>query len=425
MLAGLRRLTRLADAPGGEDAVYAGLARELMGLLGAEEVHVHLLAAGEVAGEEGEKQDLVVVHLLGGEGRLSYLQGEAERPPGVGWAQRSGRSFLAIGPRELSASVPRLASGAPAGEQAPSCALIVPLTLAGEVESVVVLVRRANSPYDEPALEQAETLVDQAATVLALARARAEAGTDPVTGCMNHRAMHLRLAEEVGRAQRLGGPLSCAIVDLDDFKLVNDRFGHPTGDTVLRQAAQALMGEFRAFDRVARYGGDEFVVILPSADLGSAAAAGERALERMRAIRLPDGSALSGSMGVAQWRESMRADELLQACDAALLHGKRVGKGGVTDVGGVTGRSGVSGVGGVTGRSGVNGVGGVTGRSGVSDVGGVTGRSGVSGVGGVTSAGAMTSANGATGASDPSAGAGRGHLRAADRRPTPILPEGV
>jgi len=323
VLAGVRRLTLLADAPGGVQAVYAGLARELMAVLGAEEVHVH-----ELAVREG--QDLVAVHLQGGEGRLSYLQHAEERPPGVDWAQRSGRSFLAIGPRELSASVPRLAGAVPAGEQLPSCALIVPLALAGQVDAVVVLVRRASLPYEEPALEQAEALVDQAATVLALARARAEAGTDPVAGCMNHRAMRLRLPEELGRAQRSGGRLACAIVDLDDFKLVNDRFGHPFGDTVVRQAAQALMGEFRAFDRVARYGGDEFVVILPSADLDSAAAAGERALARMRAVRLPDGSGLSASMGVAQWREPMSADDLLEACDAALLRGKREGKGGVT-----------------------------------------------------------------------------------------------
>ena len=323
VLAGLRRLTRLTEAPGGEQAVYAGLARELMSVLGAEEVHVHELLARD-------GQDVVVVHLQRGEGRLSYLQSPRERPPGVGWAQRSGRSFLAIGPRELSASVPRLASGAPAGEQAPSCALIVPLALAGEIETVVVLVRRASQPYEEPALEQAETLVDHAATVLALARARSEAGTDSVAGCMNHRAMRLRLTEEIGRAQRSRGQLSCAIVDLDDFKLVNDRFGHLVGDTVVRQAAHALMGEFRAFDRVARYGGDEFVVILPSADLDSAMVAGERALERVRAVSLPDGSAVSASMGVAQWSEAMSVDELLSACDAALLRGKRNGKGGVT-----------------------------------------------------------------------------------------------
>ena len=95
---------------------------------------------------------------------------------------------------------------------------------------------------------------------------------------MNHRAMRRRLREEIDRATRTGGDLGCLLIDLDDFKLVNDRHGHPAGDAVLRGVARALQGEFRAFDRVARYGGDEFVVILPAADLHSAALAGERAL---------------------------------------------------------------------------------------------------------------------------------------------------
>src|SRR6202035_3977858 len=101
-------------------------------------------------------------------------------------------------------------------------------------------------------------------------------------GCMNHRAMRRRLDEEIGRAQRSASPLSCLLIDLDDFKLVNDQHGHPAGDAMLREVVRALVGEFRAFDRVARYGGDEFVVVLPNADLDSAAAAANRALERLR-----------------------------------------------------------------------------------------------------------------------------------------------
>ncbi|MFI5038023.1 MAG: GGDEF domain-containing protein, partial [Solirubrobacterales bacterium] len=175
-------------------------------------------------------------------------------------------------------------------------------------------------------------LVDQAATALALVRARAEAGTDPVTGCMNHRAMRRRLDEEIGRARRTGSPLSCLLIDLDDFKLVNDRHGHPAGDAILRGVVQALVGEFRAFDRVARYGGDEFVAILPNADLESAAAAATRALERLRAIPSFDSSpqGVSASVGVAQWQEPMSTDALLEVCDAALLRSKRKGKGRVT-----------------------------------------------------------------------------------------------
>jgi diguanylate cyclase (GGDEF)-like protein len=324
VLAGVRRLTLLADGAEDTEAVYGALARELMGVMGAEEVHVHhLVSSGE--------DELVVVYMLDGDGRLSYLQPAEERPPGVSWVAGTGRSFLAIGPRELTASVPRLSITAPPPSGMSGCALLAPLSLAGQVEVVVVLVRREAEPYDERSIEQVATLVDQAATVLALVRARAEAGTDSVAGCLNHRAMRRRLREEIGRAQRSNGRLSCVIVDLDDFKLVNDRYGHAAGDSILRQVAQALMGEFRAFDRVARYGGDEFVVILPNADIESAVAAAGRALERIRKVLFPDGSrGVSASMGVAEWRESMTEEELLEVCDAALLQGKREGKGCVT-----------------------------------------------------------------------------------------------
>jgi diguanylate cyclase (GGDEF)-like protein len=148
---------------------------------------------------------------------------------------------------------------------------------------------------------------------------------------MNHRAMRRRLSEEIGRARRSGAPLSCLMVDLDDFKLVNDRHGHHAGDALLRGVAQALMGEFRAFDRVARYGGDEFVVILPHADIDSAAAAGARALERLNQLQLADlPVGVSASIGAAEWREPMDANELLAACDEALLQRKRAGKAGVS-----------------------------------------------------------------------------------------------
>ncbi len=101
---------------------------------------------------------------------------------------------------------------------------------------------------------------------------------------------------------------------------------------MLRGVVQALVGEFRAFDRVARYGGDEFVVILPNAELDSAAAAATRALERLRASSVHDGvrEGVSASIGVAQWQAPMSTDQLLEACDAALLRSKRQGKGRVT-----------------------------------------------------------------------------------------------
>jgi diguanylate cyclase (GGDEF)-like protein len=324
VLAGVRRLTLLADTAEDTETVFGTLARELIAVMGAEEVHIHHLTPSE-------QEELVVVYMLDGDGRLSYLQPHEERPPGVSWVASTGRSFLAVGPRELTASVPRLSTTAPPVSGATGCALLAPLSLAGQIEAVAVLVRREADPYDERSIEEVATLVEQAATVLALVRARAEAGTDSVAGCLNHRAMRRRLHEEIGRAQRTGGSLSCVIVDLDDFKLVNDRYGHQAGDSILRQVAQALTGEFRAFDRVARYGGDEFVVILPNADIESAVAAAGRALERLRGVLFPDGSrGVSASMGVGEWRSPMTEGELLEVCDAALLQGKRDGKGSVT-----------------------------------------------------------------------------------------------
>jgi diguanylate cyclase (GGDEF)-like protein len=336
VLAGVRRLTLLADSAANPEVIFRELARELLAAPGAEEVHVHHLAQSNAADE------LVSVYMFDANGRLSYLVPRDERPAGVSWVASTGRSILLAGERELADNVPRLVEAGTA-----SCALLMPLAERGEVVAVVILVRRVSEPFASDAVDLAATLVDQAAAALALVRARVEAGTDPVAGCMNHRAMRRRLDEEIVRATRTGNPLSCLLIDLDNFKLVNDLQGHQAGDAVLRAVVQALMGEFRAFDRVARYGGDEFVVILPNADLRSAAAAAARALERLMAVPVPDamaerltGAAASGeapatvgvsaSIGVAEWHPPMTTDELIEACDAALLRSKREGKGRVT-----------------------------------------------------------------------------------------------
>jgi diguanylate cyclase (GGDEF)-like protein len=327
-------LTLLADGASSADVVYRELARELLISPGAAEVHVHHLAA------PGIDEELVAVYMFEGNGRLSYLLPRGERPPGVSWVASTGRSFLAADERELAANIPRLLQSGPA-----RAALLLPLAEGGEVVAVVMLVRRSSDPFGADSIELAATLVDQAGAALALVEARVEAGTDPVAGCMNHRAMRRRLDEEIVRAARTGSPLSCLLMDLDDFKLVNDVHGHQAGDAVLRAVVHALVGEFRAFDRVARYGGDEFVVILPNADLRSAAAAGARALDRLLALPVLDGAGeaadptsqqtpivrgISASIGVAEWHAPMSTDELIEACDSALLRSKREGKGRLT-----------------------------------------------------------------------------------------------
>ncbi len=322
VFAGIRRLSAIADSASEPEEIVRALASELLRSPGGDEVHVHYL---QPPGQEGD--ELVVVYLFDGEGRLSYRVPRAERPPGVNWVASTGSSFLAAHADELTASVPRLAQTGPV-----RCALLLALADRGEAQAVVMLVRRSADALGPDDVEQASALVQQTATAMALVQARAEAGTDAVTGSMNHRAMRRRLGEEIDRASRGGGLLSCLLIDLDDFKAVNDLYGHAAGDAVLRSVVQALVGEFRAFDRVARYGGDEFVVILPNAGVQAAAVAGSRALARLRAIRGEDGTAhgVSASIGVAAWRSPMGIDELLVAADVALLRSKRQGKGRVT-----------------------------------------------------------------------------------------------
>src|ERR1700730_14547645 len=129
VLAGVRGLALLADGAPDSEAILRALARELLSVPGAEEVHIHHLAPPDVA------EELVAVYMFEGNGRLSYVLPRDERPPGVSWVASTGRSFLAADERELAASVPRIAATGPT-----SSALLLPLTERGEVEAVVILV---------------------------------------------------------------------------------------------------------------------------------------------------------------------------------------------------------------------------------------------------------------------------------------------
>ncbi len=145
--------------------------------------------------------------------------------------------------------------------------------------------------------------------------------TDALTGLLNHGALHLRLREEISRSRRNTSTLTCLLLDLDNFKAVNDEHGHLAGDDMLRAVATAMRGQLRDHDVVARYGGDEFVLLLPDTD-----AVGGRAV----ADRIAAGSPVPCSIGLAQWEEPLGADALLGRADRALLLAKRTGKQRVT-----------------------------------------------------------------------------------------------
>ncbi len=156
--------------------------------------------------------------------------------------------------------------------------------------------------------------------------------TDALTGIPNRRALDERLENEFERSKRYGASLAVVMIDLDRFKLLNDRYGHAAGDAMLREVARLLDVEKRRGDTVARYGGEEFVALLPHADDAAAQAWAERARSRLAttAIEL-DGTLLrtTASFGVAASDRRGRAQSgsaLLQAADHALYQAKERGR---------------------------------------------------------------------------------------------------
>jgi diguanylate cyclase (GGDEF)-like protein len=205
----------------------------------------------------------------------------------------------------------------------------LPLIVDSRRRGSLVFVTHPPRDLADEEIDVAAALIEAAAAVIALQAARQAARVDSLTGALNHGAMLTRLEEEIDRARRYRMGLACLIIDLDDFKGINDRWGHATGDSVLRQVATLLRTEFRAHDQVARYGGDEFVVLLPHAAGPRAEIAARRALRRLRDIHVvADGGRqpLSASIGLAEWAEPETPHELLAKADQALLAGKRAGK---------------------------------------------------------------------------------------------------
>lgn len=154
--------------------------------------------------------------------------------------------------------------------------------------------------------------------------------TDDLTGLPNRRAFLRRLQDEVSRVQRYGNPLSLALIDLDGFKAINDKFGHAAGDEVLRVVASEILSIFRHHDLVARYGGEEFAVLLPNTHIEGAL----RALRKVQkhaqessfyhddsSIPLPTFSA-----GLTLYRPGENTETFIQRADHALYRAKRLGR---------------------------------------------------------------------------------------------------
>lgn len=159
---------------------------------------------------------------------------------------------------------------------------------------------------------------------------RQQATHDVLTGALNRRTVLEGLHRELSRAQREETSVGVILMDLDHFKLINDTYGHPMGDMVLREAVQRLRRELRSHDLLGRYGGEEFLIVLPGCPIAETVTVAERLRQRLASepINLSDGQILlTGSFGVASLTEdSEQADTLIQMADASLYRAKHEGR---------------------------------------------------------------------------------------------------
>ena len=209
--------------------------------------------------------------------------------------------------------------------------LEVPLRAGHESFGTLFLFGRS---FDEDARLTAISLAGQSVVALDNAKlhriVERQALVDGLTGLANRRQCEEALRTEVSRSRRFDTPLSVVVGDLDDFKIVNDEHGHPVGDTVLREFARVLERSVRDVDLAGRWGGEEFLLVLPGTDGPGAVRLAQRIRDYLegRTLVTPEGVPvrITASFGVAEHEPSLEPEELVAAADSALYEAKRAGK---------------------------------------------------------------------------------------------------
>jgi diguanylate cyclase (GGDEF)-like protein len=254
-------------------------------------------------------------HVLAGPAGLP----EARVPPGAQSVRLGGADYLVVQTPLVDGPPPvRLAAFAPVAEVDRPVARsnrFLAAALAATFLALLLLARILARPVLVP--------------LARLGRAARSSGTDDLTNLPNRRAFTDAATAELVRARRSGRALAVALVDIDDFKLVNDTYGHSAGDRVLRGVADLLREHFREIDRPARFGGDEFAVLLPETDLAGAHEAAERFVTALAGCEFGDGRdrlrGITASAGISAAADR-DLDVLLEAADRALYRAKKHGK---------------------------------------------------------------------------------------------------
>jgi diguanylate cyclase (GGDEF)-like protein len=207
-------------------------------------------------------------------------------------------------------------------------------SIAIENRSSGVLLVYRGEPFDEHDQQIVEIFAAQVSLLIGQLWAREQiqglADTDDLTGIANKRHFRRQLPQEMERARVYSLPLSLLMFDVDDFKEINDSFGHTLGDVVLSELCGAVRETLRPPDLFARFGGDEFAIILPHTDLGGACAVADRILQKVHELTIPaddEGTIrCSISLGIADYQRADTTAEIIRRADERLYEAKRAGK---------------------------------------------------------------------------------------------------
>ncbi len=209
--------------------------------------------------------------------------------------------------------------------------LSVPLVVQGELIGVINLSHSANQAFTEEHLRLLTLMAAQAAAILQRVLMYEEmarlAVTDDLTALFNRRHFQDRLNEEIRRSQRYGLCFSLLFLDIDNFKLINDTWGHALGDRILADLGRLLRRWGRASDLIARHGGEEFVALLPMTDAGQAVRAADRLRTMVQEHSFPRRKRMTVSLGIASFpADGATVEEILKRADAALYTAKKLGR---------------------------------------------------------------------------------------------------
>jgi len=215
-------------------------------------------------------------------------------------------------------------------KQGISSVVYLPLSVTDHIIGSLILASRKPNAYNRRQIELLEKVALQIAAPVENAQLYAQleqrSRIDVLTGLFNRRHFEEQLKEEVSRHSRYGNEFSISMLDLDNFKSYNDAYGHPAGDILLSQIGKIIKSSIRNVDQAFRYGGDEFVVILPQTARGDAYVVAERVRAQIAEEMEKRAIAVTCSIGLASYpADGVVADELVDVADNALYHAKRTG----------------------------------------------------------------------------------------------------